>query len=71
MSMPLVFSPGATVVDLECGTGRSFPWLERTYTDPGGLAFLSRIISLVRSAERSLVAPAGVPYIVIANTIVT
>ena len=33
----LVFSPGATVVNLECSTGRSFPWLVCAYTDSGGV----------------------------------
>ena len=47
----LSVSPGDTVVDLGCGTGRNFPWLERTVTDSGRIVGVDLTDAMLREAR--------------------
>ena len=51
-------SPGDTVVDLGCGTGRNFPWLERAVTASGRIVGVDLTDAMLREAGQR-VASAG------------
>ena len=44
-------SPGETVVDLGCGTGRNFPWLERAVTASGRIVGVDLTDAMLRAAR--------------------
>ena len=47
----LSVSPGDTVVDLGCGTGRNFLWLERAVTDSGRIVGVDLTDAMLRQAR--------------------
>ena len=54
----LSVSPGDTVVDLGCGTGANFPWLERAVTASGRIVGVDLTDAMLREA-RGRVESAG------------
>ncbi len=47
----LSVSPGDTVVDLGCGTGANFPWLERSVTASGRIVGIDLTDAMLREAR--------------------
>ncbi len=47
----LSVSPGDTVVDLGCGTGANFPWLERSVTASGRIVGIDLTDAMLREAQ--------------------
>ena len=50
----LSVSPGGTVVDLGCGTGRNFPWLERAVTASGRIVGVDLTDAMLREARHRM-----------------
>ncbi len=47
-----MFPLSDTVVDLECGTGRNFPWTERGVTASGRIVGVNLTDAMLREAQR-------------------